>query len=122
MPPGARPVAGDEDPVALGEALFRTASPACNACHSIAPGVNMAGPTLADLRTRAQTTIDSREYQGKADSVEAFIRESILEPSAYLHPGEMYSADGVSFMPTSYGQSLTEEQIDHLVQYLMSFK
>lgn len=122
MPPGARPVAGDEDPIALGEALFRTASPACNACHSIAPGVNMAGPTLADIRTRAQKTIESSEYQGKADTVEAFIRESIVEPSAYLYPGEMYSAGDVSFMPTSYPESLTDEQIDHLVQYLMSFK
>nr|MBF0683299.1 cytochrome c [Pseudomonas sp.] len=36
MPPGARPISGNEDPIALGEALFRTATPACNACHSIA--------------------------------------------------------------------------------------
>ncbi len=122
MPPGARPVTGDEDPIALGEALFRTASPACNACHSIAPGVNMAGPTLADLVTRAQQTIASPEYQGEAETVEDFIRESIVAPSAYLHPGDMYSAGGVSFMPTSYGESLTDEQIDQLVQYLASFK
>lgn len=122
MPPGARPVSGNEDPIALGEALFRTATPACNACHSIAPGVNLAGPTLAGLAARAQQTIDSPDYQGKADSVEAFIRESIVSPSAYLHPGEMYSAGGVSFMPTSYGESLTDEQLDQLVQYLTSFK
>src|SRR5690554_6013052 len=122
LPPGARPVTGNEDPIALGEALFRTATPACNACHSIAPGVNLAGPTLAGLAARAQQTIDSPDYQGKADSVEAFIRESIVSPSAYLHPGEMYSAGGVSFMPTSYGESLTDEQLDQLVQYLTSFK
>lgn len=122
LPPGARPVSGSEDPIALGEALFRTASPACNACHSTAPGVNLAGPTLADLVTRARQVIESPDYQGEADSVEAFIRESIVAPSAYLHPGAMYSAGGVSFMPTNYAAALSAEEIDHLVQYLASFK
>ena len=122
LPPGARPVSGNEDPIALGEALFRTAVPACNACHSVAPGVNLAGPTLAEMVTRAQQTIASPDYRGQADSVEAFIRESIVSPSAYLHPGDMYSAGGVSFMPTNYGESLTEEQLAQLVQYLASFQ
>jgi nitric oxide reductase subunit C len=122
MPPGARPVTGDECPIALGEALFRTATPACNACHSIAPGVNLAGPTLAGLATRAQQTLDSPGYEGEADSAEGYIRESIVSPSAYLHPGEMYSAEGVSFMPNGYGESLTDKQVDQLVQYLASFK
>ena len=49
MPPGARPVAPDNAPIALGEALFRTAVPTCQACHSMTPGVNMAGPSLAGL-------------------------------------------------------------------------
>lgn len=122
MPPGARPVSGSDDPIALGEALFGTATPACNACHSIAPGVNLAGPTLAGIATRAQETIASPEYAGSADSVEAYIRESITKPSAYLHPGEMYSAGGTSFMPNNYAESLTDEQIDQLAAYLATFK
>lgn len=122
MPPGARPVSGNDDPIALGEALFRTATPVCNACHSIAPGVNLAGPTLAGIATRAQETIASPEYAGSADSVEAYIRESITKPSAYLHPGEMYSAGGTSFMPNNYAETLTDEQIDQLAAYLATFK
>ena len=122
MPPGARPVSGSDDPIALGEALFGTATPACNACHSIAPGVNLAGPTLAGIATRALETIASPEYAGSADSVEAYIRESITKPSAYLHPGEMYSAGGTSFMPNNYAESLTDEQIDQLAAYLATFK
>ena len=47
LPPGARPLTGTENPIALGEQVFRSATPACAACHSIAPGVNMAGPTMA---------------------------------------------------------------------------
>lgn len=122
LPPGATPVIQGNDPIALGEALFRSVTPACTACHSTAPGVNLAGPTLAGLSTRALETIASPDYKGKATTAEEFIRESLLEPSAYLHPGPMYSANGVSFMPTTYVNDLKPEQIDHLVAYLASFK
>ncbi|NYT68908.1 c-type cytochrome [Pusillimonas noertemannii] len=122
QPPGARPVDSSNDPIALGQALFHEAVPTCAACHSVAPGVNLAGPSLANLAATAQKVIDSPEYKGRATTVEGFIHESIVEPSAYLHPGPMYSANGVSFMPPSYGKDLTEEQIDHLVAYLASFK
>ena len=123
QPPAARPVSGKEDPIALGEALFRTtATPVCSACHSIAPGVNLAGPTLAGLAARAKQVIASPDYKGKAKDVEGFIRESIVTPSAYLHPGDMYSANGMSFMPDTFAKSLTPEQIDQLVAYLASFQ
>ncbi|VVN80482.1 c-type cytochrome [Pseudomonas fluorescens] len=123
QPPAARPVSDKEDPIALGEALFRTtATPVCSACHSIAPGVNLAGPTLAGLAARAKQVIASPDYKGKAKDVEGFIRESIVTPSAYLHPGDMYSANGMSFMPDTFVKSLTPEQIDQLVAYLASFQ
>lgn len=122
-PPAARPVSGKEDPIALGEALFRTtATPVCSACHSIAPGVNLAGPSLAGLASRAKQVIASPDYKGKAKDAEGFIRESIVTPSAYLHPGDMFSANGMSFMPDTFAKSLTPEQIDQLVAYLASFQ
>jgi nitric oxide reductase subunit C len=120
--PGARPGSGGENPMALGERLFRTAAPACNACHSVAPGVDMAGPSLAGVSARAAQTIASADYKGKAKDAQAYIRESIQEPSAYLMPGAMYSANGVSFMPNTYGKTLTTEQIDQLAAYLSSLK
>jgi len=119
---GARPVAADNSPIALGEALFRNAIPTCQACHSMTPGVNLAGPSLAGLGAFFEQVKASGEYTGKATTEEEFIRESIVEPSAWLHPGAMYSAGGTSFMPPTYGDDLTEEQIDQLVAYLMSFK
>lgn len=121
-PPGARPLSGGENPIALGERLFRSAAPACNACHSVAPGVNMAGPSLAGLATRAEKIISSPEYKGKAKDAMAYIREAITEPSAHIVPGPMYSANGVSFMPNTYGKDLKPEQIDQLAEYLASFK
>jgi nitric oxide reductase subunit C len=121
LPPGARPVSSDSNPMALGQALFKTVTPACNACHSIAPGVNLAGPTLAGIATRAQQQIGSPDYKGKAKDVEGYIRESIAEPSAHLVPGAMYSAGGTSFMPNTYG-SLKPEELDELVAYLATLK
>lgn len=120
--PAARPVSGAEDPIALGEALFQTATPTCMACHSTSPGVNLAGPTLAGLATRAADIIASPEYTGEAKDAEGYIREAIVEPSKYLTPGPMYSANGVSFMPPTYRDDLSAEQIDHLVAYLATLK
>ena len=121
-PPGVTPVTAEDDPRAQGAHLFRTASPACNACHSTVAGADMAGPTLAGLATRAAQLIASPDYQGEATDVESYIRESIIAPSAHLVPGAMYSASGTSFMPSGYGDSLTEEQIDQLAAYLATFK
>lgn len=121
-PPGARPVSPSENPIALGERVFRSAVPACTACHSISPGVNMAGPSLAGLAARTEKLLSSGDYKGKAKDLAGYIRESTIEPSAHLVPGPMYSAQGVSFMPTTYAKDLTSTQIDELAAYLSSLK
>jgi nitric oxide reductase subunit C len=121
-PPGARPVSESESPIALGERVFRSATPACVACHSVSPGVNMAGPSLAGLAARTEKLLSSSDYKGKAKDLAGYIRESITEPSAHVVPGPMYSADGVSFMPTTYANDLTSTQIDELAAYLSSLK
>ena len=118
----ARPVTKGNDPRALGQNLFRTVTPACNACHSTQPGANMAGPTLAGIGTRAEQLISAEEYTGEAEDALAYIRESIASPSAHLVPGAMYSANGVSFMPNTYTETLTDEQLDQLAAYLASFR
>lgn len=120
--PSVTPVESGSDPRALGEKLFNSAVPSCNACHSTAPGVTMAGPSMAGLVGRTEELFASGDYGGEAADVEAYIRESIVSPSAHLVPGSMFSADGVSFMPTTYPESLTDEQIDHLVAYLTSLR
>ena len=117
-----RPVTAADDPRAQGEHVFRTATPACNACHSTAPGANMAGPTLAGLATRAAEIIASADYKGQATDIEGYIREAIVSPSAHLISGEMYSANGASFMPTGYESSLGAERLDHLIAYLATLK
>lgn len=121
-PAAIRPVTSADDPRAQGEHVFRSATPACNACHSTAPGANMAGPTLSGLATRAAEIIASDDYKGEATDIEGYLRESIVTPSAHLIPGEMYSAGGTSFMPTGYEESLSAEQLDHMIAYLATLK
>ena len=122
IPPGARPTTGAENPIALGEAVFRSAVPACAACHSVAPGANMAGPTLAGLSARTEQLFASGQYKGKAKNLAEYIRESVVEPSAHVVAGPMYSANGVSFMPTTYAKDLAPAQVDQLVAYLSSLR
>lgn len=119
---GVRPVDAGDDIRALGENVFRTAVPACVACHSLAPGADGAGPSLAGVATRAELLVGSPDYTGQATDVEGYLRESIMEPSAHLNVGGMYSANGMSFMPDTFDESLSEEQIDQLVAFLATLK
>jgi nitric oxide reductase subunit C len=119
---GRSPAPASADPVAMGESLFQATPPGCAACHSVSPGVNLAGPTLARMAARAGETVNDPAYTGSAATAEEYISESILQPSAHIVPGELYSADGRSFMPDNYGDMLTPEQVAHLVAYLMTLR
>jgi len=80
------PTAASSDPIALGEALFRRTPPGCFSCHSTQPGVQVVGPSLAGIGTRAGEVLKSSAYAGSARSTDDYIRESILHPSAYVVP------------------------------------
>jgi nitric oxide reductase subunit C len=108
--------------LAAGRDVFRNASPGCQSCHSLQPGADMAGPSLAGIATRAEETIASPDYTGNAEDVESYIRESIVEPSAHNVPGDMYSANGSSFMPGTYADSLSDTRVDQLAAWLATFE
>ena len=114
--------AASNDPIALGQALFRSTPPGCFACHSTTAGVTLVGPSLANAAAMAAQRIKDANYHGKATDAASYIRESIVEPDAYVVPGATYSAAGHSFMPPGFGTSLTTKQIDDLVAYLSTLK
>lgn len=125
--PGANTVragqkAVSNDPVALGEALFRQSPPACSGCHSTAEGVQLVGPSLAGIATRAAERMKDPAYRGQAKTPEEYVRESILSPSLFVVPGATFSAGGRSFMPDNFDRALQANQIDQLVAYLMTLK
>lgn len=82
----------------------------------------MVGPSMAGIGGRAEEIVASDDYMGSATDAESYIRESILNPNAYLVPGQTFSAGGVSFMPANTEDLLTPEEIDHLVAYLMTLR
>ncbi len=116
----AGPAVPGQADAARGEELFRTAPPGCFACHSTTPGVKLAGPSLAGISTRAAALVQSPEYTGAAEDAAGYIRESILEPNAHIVEDPMFAANGQSFMPATLGQDLSDEQLHHLVAYLMT--
>jgi len=121
-PPGARPVEAGNNPIALGENVFRSAQPGCSSCHSVVAGVAMVGPSLAGVAERAAATLQSPDYKGKAKDVAGYLHEAVLQPSAHIVAGGTYGANGVSFMPPTYGESLQPAQVDQLVAYLATLK
>jgi nitric oxide reductase subunit C len=118
-PTGSAPSA---EPVLLGSQLFKQAPATCSACHSTAPGVNLAGPSLAGIGARGDSVVARSDYAGSAADAAGYIRESIVSPSAHVVPGTIYSAGGRSFMPDNYDKTLTDDQIDQLVAYLLTLR
>jgi mono/diheme cytochrome c family protein len=88
---------------AAGAKLFTAQG--CDGCHTFKPAGSNAkvGPDLDKLSQYAQ--------KANRGSLEAFTRESIENPSAYLEPGYQ------NVMP-NFGETLSAKQISDLVAYL----
>ncbi len=114
------PVKGD---AANGAKLFP--NQVCSSCHDITkpyPG-GFICPNLGNIATEAERIIKLPEYHGKATDAAGYIRESILDPNAYIVPGNQYRAeDGQSVMPKNFGQILKPSEIDDLIAFLLTLK
>lgn len=92
---------------ANGEVLFHTVA-ACNACHSTSDETWMVGPSLKGIAERAagkSATKNARDY----------VRAVILSPDENIVPQAM-----PGIMPRSYRNTLTAQQIEDIIAYLMS--
>lgn len=116
------PTPASSDPVELGRSTYNATPPACGACHSISPGVNLVGPSLAGIAATATARIRASDYRGGAKDAAGYIRESIVDPNAHVLPGPTYAAGGRSLMPSDYAQTLKPEQVDQIVAYLLTLK
>ena len=93
----------------------------CPLCHTI-PGVEgamgMLGPELYE-KINAPKRIKDPNYKGKATNTKEYVRESILNPGAYVvfneAEGELFP-DGL--MPTDFSQMLSVHAIDKLVDFI----
>lgn len=120
--PGVAPSTTASGPAARGQALFEGAG-ACATCHAVAGETTLVGPSLAGIATRASERVADAGYRGRATDAKGYLRESILEPSAYLVPGDRFATPAfLSLMPATYHDQLTPEQVDDLVAYLETLR
>ncbi len=93
----------------------------CGACHII-PGIQNAngtiGPDLSEIGRVANEEIANPGYKGVAKSVIDYLRESVLDPNAYVSdncPGGPCSS---GLMPSYTDGTLNDSEIDAMVQFL----
>ncbi len=102
--------AAPTDPVTRGAALAQ--SQGCAACHSI-DGSTIVGPSWKGLFGHEVTLTDGTSVT--AD--EAYLRESIVDPNAMVVQG--FPPD---VMLKTFGETLTDEQIGDLIEYIKTVK
>jgi ferredoxin/mono/diheme cytochrome c family protein len=117
LPAGTRLVveardAPPPDDVVQGERIFSATAigggAGCVICHSIEPGDGGVGPSLYGVAVTAATRVPGL-------SAEEYLRQSIVEPDAYVVDG--YPAG--QMLPI-YEERLSPQEIDALVAYLMT--
>lgn len=94
-----------------GRDIFNTGGSAgvpCTTCHSL-DGSKLVGPSLKGIAARAGSTVAGL-------SAEEYIRQSILDPQAYVSPG----FGEVAPMPTIFRDHFTEDEINKIIAYLMT--
>ncbi|MEA3510010.1 MAG: hydrogenase iron-sulfur subunit [Actinomycetota bacterium] len=97
-----------------GESLYFEATlgvnTGCRVCHSLDPGVVIIGPSFDGIATAAVTRVPGL-------TAEEYLEQSIVDPDAYVVDG---FDPGV--MLQKYEETLTDEQIDNLVAFLLTFE
>lgn len=100
--------------VAQGQELYHTL--ACDSCHGLdaVGSTRTYAPTHNQLRATAEQRIHAADYTGEATTAAEYIRESIIDPKAYVVDGYEHLRFGM----TTYAH-LSEREINALVQFLL---
>lgn len=104
VPAEEKPTLSAEE--AKGQQLF---GQYCAACHSTVGDAVIVGPPMQGVATRAETRV-------AGESAHEYLVNSILDPGAYLVPGFD------DLMPKTWGKTLTGEEMDALVSFLLTLR
>lgn len=120
--PAAEPTKVPAEVVEKGKTVFNQYG--CQACHAIQGFANGAvGPALDNLYSEAQKTIASAEYknsEGKATTVEEYVRESILNPNAFVVAQCPTGPCPKGVMIQNFKDQISESDLEALIGYLMT--
>lgn len=104
--------------VALGDRIFNGKG-TCTLCHN---PVGERAPLLDNAAATIAERLRDARYGGQAETVEAYLRESMLEPSVYVVAGfgKAGTNDTESPMPAASGGSarLSEAEVSAVIAYL----
>jgi cytochrome c5 len=104
--------------IALGEKIF-SGKGTCTLCHNAVGG---RAPMLDTAAAVAEERMADPRYKGDADSIEAYLYESMIEPSAYVVAGfgKAGTGDTESPMPDASGGSigLSDAELKAVIAYL----
>lgn len=95
--------------VEIGQEIYETGGSSnvpCLACHTL-DGTAMVGPSFQGIADIAAERVEGV-------SAEAYLRQSVVNPGAYVVEGYSNS------MNQDYGALLTDEEINHVVAYLLT--
>jgi mono/diheme cytochrome c family protein len=82
----------------------------CAQCHSVtADEARLIGPGLWNINLHAETRVEGQ-------SAYDYIHESIVDPNAFIAPGDPPYPPNL--MPQNWGEVLTPEELDDLIAYL----
>jgi mono/diheme cytochrome c family protein len=95
------------DPIERGTQVYRQKN--CASCHQVGSEGGTVGPPLTHIGTVAGP-------RKPGMSAEDYIRESILDPGAYIVPSYPDT------MPRGLARGLSQEDFDDLVRYLLTLK
>jgi mono/diheme cytochrome c family protein len=107
---------GDQALLEAGRAVYLKQY--CGVCHTLAAaGTKGAfGPSHEQIGTNAAARIQMATYNGQATDAAGYLRESIVEPRAFLAPGSSPNH------PMPAYTNLTAEEVDALVYFLLQQK
>ena len=89
-----------------GEVVF---SQFCAACHLLTPNDVKVGPSLHGSADRAGTRVEGQDAY-------TYLLTSILKPDAYL------VEDFDNLMPSTLAKSLTSEEMDAVIEYMLTLE
>lgn len=90
----------------LGKRVF---AQQCGSCHSLSADTVIVGPSMAGIATRAADRVSHQDAR-------RYIYASILNPGDFI-------VDGFDDqMPTNFGKTLTGEELDGVVAFLLTLE
>ncbi len=100
-----------EEMAKLGQELH--ASQGCVACHNVTGDAGGIGPTWKGMYNHDIPLADGTTVKGD----EEYLKNSIVNPNLQVVQG--YAA---GLMPQTYGDVLTEDQIQYLIEYMKTLE